>query len=224
MNRYNKTYEDVFSIIPNKTTSIKIEKISTDEMGTEEYRLLFSAFLKDFYDDLFYKCVVLSWYRRKFTYYGHKAKIPVYASTRFWSGSFVVFLRQYVGHDIQIITKGPFFSKLDTYYFDTYFPEFSTENPLKNPSYYKFPYNDITLEYLTLVYQLDDRFDLLLEADKKKMSYAVFLDFVINYIGNENERFGRDRYVLFQGCDRSSPYFFRDTDKNFRPKKGTKRI
>src|SRR5258706_15430408 len=99
-------------------------------------------------------------------------------------------MRRYVGHDIQLINRSFFFQKLESYYFDQLIPGFEEGNPFENPDYYKFPYKNISLDYLMLVYQLDDRFDLLTEADKQRMSYAVFIDYVLNHVLNENDILG----------------------------------
>ena len=222
-----KTYEDVFSSDHKSNKNrIKIENVKVDCMDTEQYTLLFQNFMKEFYDDLFLKCAQLSWLRRKFTYAGQRAKMPVFASTRMFHGKFVKFIRRFVGHDIQIITKSFFFPKLENYYFDIMIPGFEEGNPFENPDYYTFPFKNISTEYLLLVYQLDDRLELLKEADKQKMSYAVFIDYVINHILTENEILGREKYSLSQGSEmnRSRPYFFVDRDKHFYPKKGDKRI
>lgn len=225
MQHHLKQYEDVFSSNKkNDKNPIRIEKISIEGMETEEYRLLFKDFLKQFYDDLFMHCVRLSWLRRKFTYAGKGAKMPIYTSTRFFQGQFIKFLRGVVGNDIQVITKSYFFPKLETYYFNTLFPGFEDGNPFTNPDYYRFPFKNISLEYLPLVYQLDDRFELLKEADSQKMAYDVFLNYVINHIKVENEILGRERYTLTQGTGRACPYHFVDLDKRFRSRKGDKRI
>lgn len=192
-------------------------------MGVGEYIKSFQDFLKGFYDDLFLQCVKLSWLRRKFIYTGNKSKMPFFMSSRSYQGKFMKLIRRYIGNDIQIITKSPFFSKLETFYFDTLFPGFMDGNPFENPDYYRFPYKNISMEYLTLVYQLDDRFDLLEEADKQKMSYAVFLDYVINHVLSENEVLGRDRYTFSQS-NRNIIYYFKDNDKKLVPIKGSKRI
>jgi hypothetical protein len=225
MLHHPKTYEDVFSSdLPSNKNSIKTEHIKIDVMETEEYCLLFKSFLKDFYTRLFDDCVKLSWLRRKFTYAGQRAKMPLYSSSRMYHGKFIKYLRRYIGHDIQVVTKGYFYTKLETYYFDTFFPGFEEGNPFTNPDYYKFPYENITFEYLTTVYQLDDRFDLLKEADKRGLNYAEFLDYVLNHTLSENERLGRDRYHLEQGLSRVAPYFFRDSDKHFKAQRGEKRL
>lgn len=225
MIHHNKTYENVFAK-DNGTNTIKLESITTDIGGVVEYIKFFQSFMKEFYDDLFLQCVKLSWLRRKFKYKNQVAKMPIYASSRAFHGKFTKFLRRYIGHDIQIITKGYFFNKLETYYFDTLFPGFMEGNPFENPDYYRFPYKNISMEYLTLVYQLDDRFELIKEADKNKMSYESFLDYVLNHISSENQILGRDRYILSSGTaqNRTRPYFFVDNDKIFKSIKGSKRI
>lgn len=225
MRKHPQQFEKVFSEDRKSSTSkIKTENINIEGMSITEYTMLFHNFLKDFYDDLFLKCVQLSWLRRKFTYANSKAKYPFYLSTRSFQGNFNKFIRRFIGNDIQIITKGYFFSTLENYYFDILFPGFMDGDPFENPDYYKFPYNNISIEYLMLIYQLDDRLELLKEADDKKMSYAGFLDYVINHIYSENEVLGRDRYSLYQGVSRHCPLYFRDTDKKLKPEKGSKRI
>lgn len=223
--QHPKIYENVFSYdSPRSSAKLKIEKVVIDGMELGEYQILFKDFLKGFYSDLFFQCVCLSWLRKKFTYYGFRFKTPTYSSIRFIQGSFTKFLRRFVGDDIQIITKSFFFPKLEENYFNIFFPDMADHNPFKEPEYFKFPFQNISLEYLLLVYQLDDRIGLLEEADKQKMTYAVFLDYVINYVYTENEILNKNRYLLFSGADRQFPLFFKDTEKHFRSLKGEKRI
>lgn len=225
MKHHRKQYEDVFSSDrPETINKLDISKVKIEGMTTGEYELLFKNFLKEFYLDLFNNSVKLVWLRKKFTCNGHVSKRPFYKTVRFLQGQFTKYIRRTIGNDIQIITKGPFLSKLETYYFDDFFPGFDEGNPFENPEYYKFPYKNITMEFLPVVYQLDDRFDLLNEADDKKMNYAVFLDYVLNHTLCENDDLGRSRYFLTQSKSRMFPYFFRDSDKEFYPKKGSKRI
>ena len=73
------------------------------------------------------------------------------------------------------------------------------------------------------VWQLDDRILLLKEADKQKMTYAIFLDYIINHILSENEVIGRDRYVMSLNQDRNFPFWVKDTDKDLKARKGKKR-
>ena len=226
MRHHPKVNEDVFSSdSPSNTNRINLEYVTSDWLEVDGYTKLFKDFLKDFYSDLWNQCVKLSWLRRIFIYKGHRMKVPTYLSDRSLQGKFAKFMRRFVGHDLQIITKSYFFLKLETHYFEQLFPGFALGDPFHNPGYYKFPYENITLEYLLVVYQLDDRFELLKEADKQKMTYAVFLDYVLNHIIEENIVLGREKYGLIMGSpnQRQSPYYFRDYDKDFSTKKGQKR-
>jgi len=215
MNHHKKTYENVFSEDhPKNSTRLNIDQSDADGMELNEYILLSKNFLKEMYSDLFLICVKISWIRRKFIYYGNKTVLPMQKNTRLLRNAYTKLLRRNIGHDIQIITKSRFFSKLEVYYFDKFFPNFEEENPFINPEYYKFPFENISMEFLTVVYQLDERMELLKEADKKEMSYATFLDYVLNHTLCENELLGYDKYELTQSADRKSPYYIRINKKN----------
>jgi hypothetical protein len=64
---------------------------------------------------------------------------------------------------------------------------FDVDSPFENPDYYKFPYKNISPDFLILVWRMKERLALLKIADEKKMTYAVFMDYVINYIYCYNE-------------------------------------
>jgi hypothetical protein len=213
MKNYNKTYENVFSTDREKSSGrLYPDKITVGDMELDKYILTFKDFMKDFYLDMFNGCVKLSWLRRKFSYYGKKTILPMNKNSLLVNIAFVKFLRRMVGNDIQILTRGKFFTKLELY-FDELFSGFEEGNPFENPDYYKFPFENISIDFLIAVYQLDDRIELLKKADKDKMSYAVFLDYVINHVYSINEEIGRDRYQLRHNKDRNFPFCVIDTDK-----------
>lgn len=223
MINHKKTYEDVFSSdYEGNRQRLNLDNITYYGMESDEYISLFHNFLTDFYSSLFLDCVKLSWLRRKFTYLGKKTILPMNKNSRFMGMAFVKLMRRNIGHDLQIITKGNFFSKLELY-FDEMFPGFEEGNPFENPDYYKFPYKNISVEYLIVVHQLDDRFGLLEKAEEEKMSFAIFLDYVINHVYTENEILGRDRYQVSLNQDRKASFYVRDTDKKLVAIKGQKR-
>lgn len=213
MKHHSKTYEDVFSSDPPKSPGrLNFQEVSAEGMSVNEYVDLFRSFLGDFYKDLFLVYVRLSWLRRSFSYYGHKTILPMQKNHMRMSLAFVKFLRRYVGKDIQMITKGgSSFSKIELY-FDEMFPGFLEGNPFENPEYYRFPFKNISMDYLVVVHQLDERMELLKYADDNKMSFAVFLDYVINHVSCENDDLGRTRYTVNPGQSRYQ-IFVRDTDK-----------
>lgn len=226
MIKHKKQYENVFSEDRDGSrTRLNLDEVRFLEMDVDEYISTFTEFLRDFYNNLFLDCVKLSWLRRKFIYYNNKISLPAYKNSFIVTNAFVKFLRRVIGKDIQIITKGPFFTKLESYYFDEMFPDFEEGNPFKNPDYYKFPYKNISLDYLLVIYQLDDRFEILKEADEKKMNYAEFLDYVINHIYSENDRLKKDRYIFkINKNNTKKTHYVIDTEKKLAAKLGKKRL
>ena len=136
--------------------------------------------------------------------------------------AFVKFLRRVVGMDIQIVTRGKSFSKIETYFNDL-FPGFMDGNPFENPDYYKFPYKNITLDYLVVVQQMEDRLELLKFADQHDLSYADFMDYVINHAYVENDELGYPRYQIKHNQDKNFPFYIKDMKNNLQVNKGKKR-
>jgi len=218
MKQYLKTYENVFSTDRPKSGSLKLnlEKVKVGEMELDEYVDLFRTFLTGSYIRIFDDAVRLSWLRRKFSYYNHPTVLPMHKNFPILNSAFVKLLRRNVGKDIQIVTRSKSFAKLETYFNDL-FPGFDEGNPFENPDYYKFPFRNISVDFLLVVHQLDDRMALLKIADDRKMSYAVFMDYVINHVYSANEELGRQRYEIVHN-DRHFPFTIKDTDKKLKGK------
>lgn len=220
MKFHQKQYEDVYSTDhKSNTVKLNLDQVAAYQMGLDEYVPLFKNYLKDFYIQLFDGCVKLAWLRRKFVYYGYRTKYPIPKNSPRFNVAFVKFLRRNIGLDLQIVTKSKFFSKIETYFSD-FFPDFDEGDPFKNPDYYKFPFKNISIDSLIVVWQLDDRMELLRLAEEQKMSYAKFVDYVINHISCENDELGEKRYVIKSGMNgRGSgtrfPLYIRDTEKLF---------
>jgi hypothetical protein len=223
MRHHKKTYENVFSQDKKSSNSqFKIEKVSVGELGVDNYIKIFKEYLNDFFGSIFNGYVKLSWMRRKFSYCDLKTILPMYRTAPVLNLAFVKMMRRVIGKDIQIITRGKGFSKIETY-FEDFFPGFMDGNPFENPDYYKFPYKNITLDFLMVVHEMDDRLELLDIADKEDMSYAVFQDYVINHAYSENEILGYNKYQINHNYDMHSPFYIRDIDKSKQTKKGRKR-
>ena len=197
--QYPKTYEDIYSRdIPSNLRKLNEKEISIDGYELDEYISLFKSSLRDASVALFDTAVRLSWISKRFIYYSED---PLFNRRKkmspFHCFGFSKFTRRLVGSDTQIIFRSIFFKYLESY-FETFSPGFYEGNPFENPDYYKFPFKNITIDFLPVVYQLDERFDLLKIADERKMSYAVFVDYVINYVYSINEELGRDRYQVVE--------------------------
>lgn len=115
--------------------------------------------------------------------------------------------RNIIGLDFSVIKKNTFFYKITTYFPD-FFPLFYENNPFENPEYYNFPYQHVTPDFLFLVYQMPERLDLLDIAEKKKMVFGKFLDYVINYVMCYNNDHGKQIYT-FMSIGKGSPFYIR---------------
>jgi hypothetical protein len=97
-------------------------------------------------------------------------------------------------------------------YLSTLFPNFDTENPFENPDYFKYPFKNISFDFFPLVRQMDERMELLEMADKEDMTYAEFVDYVLNHCFSTNDELGRDKYLFNIGSESRKPMFVRNTD------------
>jgi hypothetical protein len=190
MKEYEKRYEDVYSGERSKK-KCDISLVSSDmgHSGAEFAKILRDEMLS-FEELLFDKIVKISWLMRRFCYKGFP-RTKVRNNGFCTDSAFGVFMRHHVGVEIKIITINNFFNKVITY-LDDFFTDFDARDPFKEKLV--FPFKNITLDYLVLVYQLPDRMEFLKIADDKKMSYVEFLDYVVNYISCENEQGNEEFY------------------------------
>jgi hypothetical protein len=222
MDNQNRTYDRIFSVDNDSKHTLDESKIGAIGMSKEEYERQFRKFLNESFTRLFDDVVRISWFRRIFMCHGKKTIYPIQKNPMNYNTIFVKHLRRIIGKDIQILTRSRYFSKIEGYFKD-FFPGFTDGNPFTNPEYYKFPYKNITVDFLIPVNQLNDRLTLLKEADEQNMSYAVFLDYIIEFISKENEKTIKPRYEIKHGKDKRSAFYVRDTRKNLVAKRGIKR-
>lgn len=207
MKIYPKTFESVFSEDTRK--KFDFSQVSTKDIEINKYIKDFRGLLIDFSYNLFDFYVKVTWLKKKFCY--QNKQISINGNT---GGNvdyvFTRFLRRIIGRDIQFLTRDFLYTKVISYFKD-FFPDFDDGNPFENTEFYKFPFKNITIEYLVVVYQMEDRIELLKYADEQKMTYATFLDFVINQIYSINEELGRDKYLFI--ITRRHQNYIKDTDK-----------
>lgn len=212
MKTYKKTYENVYSTDKHKQGRLDLSKVLAEGMSIDEYTPLFKNFLNDFYINLFDGFVRFSWLRRKFRYRGLKIIFPLKKTPSGLSLGFFKFMIRVVGKSDYLITKGQLFYTIEPH-LNVLFPGFEEGNPFENPEYYKFPFKNVSMDYLIFVHQVDDCIPLLQMADELKMSYAVFIDYVINHVLSINEELGRDRYQFNPDKNRRSPFFIIDSER-----------
>lgn len=215
--QYPKTYEDLFSSDSEnnpQTQKLDLNAVSIDGMEFNEYVTTYKDFLNDFYLSLFNESVKFVWLRRKFCYRGERVVSQMIGNSYALCLAFAKFTRRVLGRDVQVITKNDFFKSIEKK-LDTFFPAFDERNPFTDPESYKFPFKNISIDFFPVVSQLDDWLDLLKIADEKKMSYAKFVDYVINYVYNED----KDRYVIRSNVHRPSLFHITDLKKYPKRKK-----
>jgi hypothetical protein len=201
---YTRQYERVFTGRELIDKKCKIDDVSIFDnlYNTDEYITKMKDLTRTFDLTIFDTLVKYSWLVSKFTYRGFTKKM-FGSSGCTVERSFGVFMRAIVGYDNRMITfTNNWFGKIITYMED-FFPGFKTGNPFEDS--YKYPFKYINLGCLFLVSEMEERMDLLKYGEEKKMSYAEFSDYVLNYINCYNEEYKED-YFTFVFSNRVAPY------------------
>lgn len=201
---YPKTYEDVYTRY-DVLKKCKIEHVTIDDgMLVSEYKNLCGDFLSESLRMLFDNSVKFYWLQHKFQYMGYKRKKP---GTNYYpvDAGLAVFLRNHVGIDYRVLVRNFFYRKLYPY-FEDLFPEFHQRNPFKEPEYYAYPYKHVSLDFLTIVEQMPQRFFLLGIAEERKMKWDEFIDYVINWVFCHNEAVGKRVFTFINPPGVCPPY------------------
>lgn len=177
MKHYPKTTEDRSKRPTEKT----LDRISSASGSVEELEQHF----RDLYHEahpLFFNWIVKQvWLEQQFLLDGIRR-------LRFGNGQrydwiFSFFAKGMVGISQKPLTTGIFAAAVATYIED-FFPDFSLHNPFKEPEYFKYPFKHVTLDHMTLVYQVHNRLEMLEEAERRSMSSHDFENEMINWVAN----------------------------------------
>ena len=174
MHRYRKQFEDAFG-------HHRVEHIAAigSRLGSrEELQNRFTAFYKIANDQLFYMAVMEAWLDAQFKWNGQTRRRM--SNGHYNDRMFSYFLKGMVGFNQKMITASKQFSAIVTYFKD-FFPDFANKDPFEEPEYFKFPYKNINIGHLCFVYQMDERMELLAEAEAKGMKLLDFMNWVVNY-------------------------------------------
>ena len=120
LKQYPKTYEDIFSVDSPRSRKLNFEKVQINGLDLDKYILLFKNSLRESSLALFDSFVKISWLRRRFIYCSENPILKKVKSQDYWF-AFSKFTRRFVGSDLQIITRSPFFKYLESY-FEIFFP------------------------------------------------------------------------------------------------------
>jgi len=209
MKKYEKKYEDVYSD-PLKLKKCDLSQITTDiGLDVNEYMESMKKMVQRFEMDLFDNLVKYVWLARRFHYKGER-RAKYFQNGHSLDSAFGVFMKHYIGTD-KAVFSGRSIYKIITY-FQEFFPNLDEINPFEEKV--SFPYKNIGLSYLAVVYQMDDRLEFLNYAEMHKLKYTEFVDYVINYIYSANEEAGKDIYIL-AFCTFNMPYVQVQAKKNY---------
>lgn len=154
----------------------------------------FKLFYKKAYDDLFEMIVKYVWLEQHFSYNGVR-RVKRCRNGHAHDRAFSFFMNGIVGINQKPVTTSQVYSAVPSYLND-FFLDFLEHDPFKEPEYFKFPYKNITLDFLLYVYQCDDRLELLKEADERGMKSKEFIDWATNYVLCYNDDVGKDVYKI----------------------------
>ena len=205
MKQYEKKYEDVYTS-ELKLKKCDINKVTTDiGLDANEYIKIMKESVWGFEKTIFDNLVKYHWLTRRFCYDGVNRER--YRRNGFHlDGAFGTFMKHYIGIDKASFSNKDAY-KITTYFYDL-FPDFDISNPFKDKMVY--PYKHIGLSYLYLIYQIEDRMELLKYAEDTKMGYSKFMDYIINYIFCYNEEAGEEKYVWVY---KNTPYIRTNSSK-----------
>lgn len=189
MREFHKKFEDVYSN-PLKLKKCDLSQITTDiGLNVYEYIDSMKKMMRHFEMNLFDNLVKYVWLTRRFYYKGEQ-RLKYFQNGHSLDGAFGVFMKHHIGTD-KAVFNGKSIYKVLTYFKD-FFPDMDKKNPFEEKM--EFPYKHIGLSYLCVVYQMDDRLEFLDYAEKNKMRYTEFLDYMINYMYCVNEENDKEIY------------------------------
>lgn len=195
MKQYPKIYEDLYS---GSKKGKRGDKITSTFGSPEILGRKFIDFYKEVHMQLFTMIIKQVWLEQQFMYgEDRREKRGKNGFTHDWAFSY--FIKTHVGINQKSVSHNSVFISTSTYLKD-FFPDFLKHDPFKEPEYYKWPYKNITLDHLDMVYQVVDmRLDMLQYADEQKMNYTDFSNWVINHLFSYNDEIGEDVYELTMG-------------------------
>lgn len=192
MKQYPKLYEDLYDA---SVENIRTRKITSTFGSPDILSRKFIDFYKEAHLQLFDMIVKQIWLEQHFLY-GTERRQKRMGSGHSPDWAFGQFMKTHVGISQKPITHSILFASISTYLID-FFPDFLKHDPFKEPEYYKYPFENITLDHLHFVYQVVDmRADMLKYAEEQKMSYMEFSNWVTNHVLCNNDETGKTKYEL----------------------------
>jgi hypothetical protein len=169
----------------------KVDAVDGDLDGlTQNFR----NFLEKTYRELFYTSMCFLWLEKQVVFNGRR-RIRRFRSGDSHDKLYGYYMADMVGHDQATLTRSRWFQISAAVSWEVC-PEFFQHNPFEEPEYYQWPFEHAGLDFLSFVYQVDNRLELLEYADKMKMPFLVFKNWATNYVLCYNDAQGEVIYNI----------------------------
>jgi hypothetical protein len=134
------------------------------------------------------------WLEKQLLFNG-KRRIRRFRSGHAYDTLYGLYMANMVGRDQATLTRSRWFL-VSAVVAPEVCPEFFEHNPFEEPEYYQWPFEHAGIDFLTFVYQVDNRMELLEYADKMKMSFRDFKNWAANYVLCYNDEQGEEIYRI----------------------------
>jgi len=193
---YERFYEHIYSFDKNDPTFVKKREAFT--FGTYDPDVFFAEYadvFRNFHLAAFDTAVKLYWYRMQVKWHGRawiRQSVPA---------NLAKIIENYKPDMLRTNGFGQAFPAFNSY-IPELFPDIKKKHIEKHKDYFKFPFTFISPAYLLVVVEMEtERMFLLQNAEKRRMNYAAFLDYVANFVLCCNQELGHDVFALLQNED-----------------------
>jgi hypothetical protein len=194
MKFYPKTYEDICSL---EGWEKRKQTLSCKGDSLVKYVAKFRKFYREAHLSIFETIVKQIWLEQQLSVSNFRRTKRV-GNNSVSDNTYGKFTKIEVGISHRPVTISFIFTPIATYLKD-FFPKFLFDDPFEKPNRYKYPYKHVTLDFLVFVYQMDNRLEMLAEAEKRGMSYAEFINWATNWALCYNDENRRKKYQLIGG-------------------------
>ena len=189
MKQYPKQFEDPF----RRPKEEYIQEIDSPLGSAAVLADRFGKFYKHANKQIFDIVVQQIWLESKFNLGGNRHKRR--GNGHYQDRVFGYFMKGIVGFNQKAITGNFYFTALSSYIKD-FFPDFLNHDPLEDPEYYKFPYENLNICHMMFVHHMHNRLELLEHANQRSMNLLDFMNWVTNYAMCYNLDVGKDVYGI----------------------------
>lgn len=201
-----KQYPQKFEPISDpKRIERYVQRMDTTLGSFDEYTNLCRSFHKSAQHSIFDITVKSTWLELQFSYDGVR-RTRRYGNGFAVDGAYSHFLKAVVGSTNRFVKDNTYIQPITSYFRD-FFPEFLSHDPFTEPEYFKYPYEYVSLDHLSFVYQVDERMEMLAYAEEQQMSFFDFLDWAVNHVFCYNLDVDETVYTLTHR-DKLWPYVF----------------